>query len=86
MSWLTHDDIDRQFTYQPPGLDQVEKLRAIREKARELAHLMLDATPAGADQSAAIRQLREAVMTANAAIVIPPKPPRGRGTGTRSGG
>lgn len=87
MSWLTHDDVDRQFTYQAPTFEQVEAIRRVRAMARELAHLILDATPAGADQSAAIRQLRECVMTANAAIVLPAKPPRaGRGSGTRSGG
>ncbi|MGQ0816371.1 MAG: hypothetical protein ACT4O1_18230 [Gemmatimonadota bacterium] len=32
------------------------------------ADIILDCTPIGADQAAAVRKVREAVMTANAAI------------------
>jgi len=58
------------FTYQPP--DDVQKIayKAIREKAKELAFTIYQYTPPCADQSAAIRHLREATMTANAAIAL----------------
>lgn len=71
MGWTSHADVDRWFTYHKPPEDSLPKLRQLREKAREFGHLILDVTPPGADQSAAIRQLRETVMTANAAIVCP---------------
>ena len=71
MGWPSHADVDRWFTYQKPPDDAVVKLRRLREKARELGHLILEVAPLCADQSAALRQLRETVMTANAAIVCP---------------
>ena len=40
----------------------------LRDAARSFAQVVRDETPAGADQTAAIRKLRECVMTANAAI------------------
>jgi len=71
MGWASHADVDRWFTYHAPTEDSLPKLRQLREKAREFGHLILDLTPPGADQSAALRQLRETVATANAAIVCP---------------
>ena len=41
---------------------------AIREAAKNLAKVIVNNTPPSADQSAAIRLLRESVMTANSAI------------------
>lgn len=41
---------------------------AIRESAKALAHLLDKHVPECADKMAAIRKLREAVMTANAGI------------------
>lgn len=63
------DKLDDIFTYHddPAAIPHYE---AIREKAKELAHVIIDHTPASADQTAAIRLLREAVMTANAAIAL----------------
>ena len=58
------------FTYHAPKDDQPRKYIAIRDKALELAQLIVAETPACADQTAAIRLLREAVMTANAAIAL----------------
>lgn len=72
--WISEADVDRWFTHHPPTPEQVADLVAIRAKARELAHLIRTRTPACADQSAAIRLVRESVMTANAAIVcVKPK-------------
>jgi len=64
---MTHD-IETTFTYHPPTPDQVVQYTAIREAGKELARVILANTPGCADQSAAIRKVREAVMTANAAI------------------
>lgn len=56
------------FTYHKPTPDQAPKYNAIREAAKSLAFLILETTPPSPDQTAALRKLREVVMTANAAI------------------
>jgi hypothetical protein len=63
-------DIENIFTYHSPTPDQLSKYEAIRAKAKELGHVIVENTPVSADQTAAIRLLREAVMTANAAIAL----------------
>ena len=71
MSWISQKDIDRWFTYRAPapGAWQVEQVRAVRAAAKELAEVILANTPGSGDQSAAIRLVREAMWTANAAIL-----------------
>lgn len=61
---------EAEFTYHPPKGNQAERYVAIRNKAKELAMTIVELTPRCADQTAAIRKVREAVMTANAAIAI----------------
>lgn len=63
-------DIENIFSYHPPKEGQPEKYEAIRNAAKILAHIIIANTPACADQTAAIRHLREAVMTANASIAL----------------
>lgn len=65
---ITQDDIDNWFRYHSPAGDQQELYRTIREAGGRFASAILELTPPSADQSAAIRKVREAVMTANAAI------------------
>lgn len=65
---ITDQDIDNWFTYYPPNDSQKDRYIAIRSIAKELAKKIIDYTPPSADQTAAIRKLRECVMTANAAI------------------
>jgi len=60
--------IEKFFTYHPPKNDQVARYTEIRDAGAELARVILKNTPGCADQSAAIRKVREAVMTSNAAI------------------
>lgn len=67
---MTHEEIENTFCYHPPKADQPARYEAIRAKAKELAQVIVASTPKCADQTAAIRKLREAVMTANAAIAI----------------
>jgi hypothetical protein len=62
--------IEELFTYHPPTGDQAERYNVIREKAKQLGHTIVECTPESADQTAAIRLLREAVMTANASIAL----------------
>lgn len=63
-------NVDDVFSYHRPEGHQPAQYEAIRGKARELARVILDNTPVCGDQQAAIRHLREAVMTANAAIAL----------------
>jgi hypothetical protein len=66
---ISKEQLKHWFTYHDSGDPEViKKYLAIRDKALELAEVIVDNTPASADQTAAIRHLRECVMTANAAI------------------
>ena len=67
---ITAEDIEDLFTYHAPKEGQPERYQAIREAAKNLATVIVGNTPTSADQSAAIRHLREAVMTANASIAL----------------
>lgn len=61
--------VEKLFTYHPPkDHDQVRRYERLRTAAKVFALEILCSTPACADQTAAIRKVREAVMTANAAI------------------
>jgi len=60
--------IDHWFTYHAPTLDSLEKYENLRVAGKTLAHAIWDNCPPGADASAAVRKVREAVMTANQAI------------------
>lgn len=65
---ITDRDSENWFTYHAPKDDQSERYVRIREAAKALALVILNTTPSNPDQTAAIRKLRECVMTANAAI------------------
>lgn len=67
---VTIDNYEDVFTYHPPKEGQPEKYGRIREAAKSLVAEILCSTPPCADQQAAIRQVREAVMTANASIAL----------------
>jgi len=60
--------LDACFTYHPPTGNQTDRYQEIRDAAKAFARVILENTPDCRDQSAAIRKVREAVMTANAAI------------------
>lgn len=65
---ITTVQIEHWFTYHSPTEDQLPRYVRVREAGQALALAILDCTPESADQSAAIRHVREAVMTANAGI------------------
>lgn len=66
---ITQAQLDNWFTHHPPrDLSTAKAYEKIREKGKELAEVIVALTPISADQAAAIRKVREAVMTANAAI------------------
>lgn len=56
------------FTYHRPPADVVPKFKALRDKAKDLAVLIAESTPAGREQSTALTRLEEAIFHANAAI------------------
>lgn len=64
------DPIEDIFTYHAPNIEQSVKYENIREGAKFFAKILVKNMPYCSDQRAAIRKLREAVMTANAAIAL----------------
>lgn len=58
------------FTYHPATDEPAERYQEIRLQAMDLVTTVLDCCPPCADRSAAIRKVREAGMTANAAIAL----------------
>lgn len=68
MNKPTQDEIDNWFTYHSPRPGQPEMYARIRALGKALAEGIMADCPPGADRTAAIRKVREAVMTANASI------------------
>jgi hypothetical protein len=62
------EKIDNWFTYHSTETEDIPKYEAIRRAAKEFADVIEKNTPPSADQTAAFRKIREAVMTANASI------------------
>ena len=60
--------IERDFTYHAPKAGQPERYTQLRNKAKELALLIVDLTPQSREQSLALTQLEQATFYANAAI------------------
>jgi hypothetical protein len=69
---ITNAQMDNWFTYHAPRPGQAEKYQHIRTAAKILADTIQKNTPEGADQVMAVRKVREAMMTANAAIACEP--------------
>jgi len=65
---ITKEQLDNWFVYHAPNETDVVNYKAIRDAAKHFAQVIVDHTPPCADQTAAIRKVREVVMTANAAI------------------
>ena len=65
---ITEEQLKNWFTYHSPTSEALPKYQAIREAGFTLAKAIVNNSPASADQTAAVRKVREAVMTANAAI------------------
>lgn len=77
---ITKEHLEAYFTYHSPGHSpghaDIPKYTNIRKMAKELAQVICDNTPLSADQTVAIRKLRECVMYANAAIACTPYLPQ----------
>lgn len=61
------EKLDTIFAYHAPDEDDIAAYGMIRDAAKNLAQVILRHTPPCADQTTAIRQVSEAMMTANAA-------------------
>jgi len=66
------NNLKDEFSYHNANQLQLECMAAIRESAFQLAVVISNCSPRCADQSAAIRKIREAMMTANAAVSTHP--------------
>jgi hypothetical protein len=62
--------LDDVFSYHAPKDDQIPRYNLLREGAKAFATLIVQTVPSSADRTAALRKVREAVMTANAAIAL----------------
>ncbi len=71
---ITERQLHNWFRYHNPAEHQLGQAEAVtryeqlRAGGGELARLIVELTPPGADQAAAVRLVRQAVMTANAAL------------------
>lgn len=76
---ITNEQLSNWFSYHAPAttanvetregfIPPQEAYERIREAGLVFATVVRDLTPSSADQTAAIRKIREAVFTANAAI------------------
>lgn len=83
MPGVTPGDLNNWFTHHPPSNEmEIERYKRVREAGRVFAEVILAETPGCADQTVAIRRVREAVMIANGAIACygdPLTPPSGVG-------
>jgi hypothetical protein len=67
---LKTGDLEDIFSYHKPEPGDQQRYEEIRAAALEFAEVVLRHTPPSPDQSVAIRKIREAVMTANAAVAL----------------
>lgn len=65
---VTPEQLQNWFQYHTPNEQQIPKYQKLREAGKLLATAILECTPPGPDQTAAIRKVREAIMTSNQAI------------------
>jgi hypothetical protein len=70
MKKLDDDAIEDLFTYHAPTPDQIPKYEAIRAGAKAFAKILVANTPQSADQTVAVRKLRECVHVANGSIAL----------------
>lgn len=63
-------DLDHVFSFHPSTPETATKYERIRAAGKAFAQVLLEETPACADQTDAIRKIREAVFTANASIAL----------------
>lgn len=65
-----YNELEEGFKYHKPNEEQVKAIEAIRAKSKELAQLIVEVVPEGAEKIQAITYIRQAIMFANAGIAI----------------
>lgn len=65
------EKVQQVVSYHKPDEAGVAAITAVREATANLILTILKNCPPSADRSAAVRKAREAMMTANASIVVP---------------
>lgn len=68
MTEISYAQVDNWFQYHAPTPAQVVQYNLIREAAKAFALVAIANSPPSADQTAAVRMLRQTVMQFNAAI------------------
>jgi hypothetical protein len=63
-------ELDHAYGYHAPTPEQVVLYLAINQAAKEFERTVLQTCPASADRTFAIRQIRDARMTANRSIAL----------------
>lgn len=61
-------ELDNSYTYHAPKDDQADRYVIIRDTAKELAMVIIQACPPSRERSVALTNLEQAVMWANKAI------------------
>ena len=74
MGWTSYADVERYFEPELRTDTEGAAARTIQHAARQLCLTILEMTPQSADQSAAVRQVREAAHTAIDAIACQRRP------------
>ncbi len=64
------EDLNTVMAHHAPTSEQIDRYLELRARALDFADAILRNTPICGDQQAAIRKVREALMTANAAIAL----------------
>lgn len=67
---MTSDQINQTFTYHAPTPEQIAVYADLRDRGRELAHVLNAVCPESREKSLAITRLQECIQMANAAIAI----------------
>ena len=66
------NEVEEGFKYHKPNEEQIKAIESIRAKSKELAELIVDLVPEGAEKMQAVTYLRQVDMFANAGIAINP--------------
>jgi hypothetical protein len=67
---LMKEMLDNVFKYHAPTPEDVVHYEALRAAAKQFAATVFEHSPTCADQSVAIRKIREALHIANAAVAL----------------
>lgn len=70
MSVLSQHNLKDVFSYHTPSAEDLERYQRLRSAASDFAEVVITNCPASEDKQAALRKVREALMTANASIAL----------------